>query len=624
MQEIRCGRPRNRQVFLLFLCILFGMQLFQPVYGQLCASRAAYKTTYYEWITNVSLNGNSNTSGQSRYSDFTELNNSEWAMATLQAGNTYEIHVRVQTFSGPWLEKVRVWFDTNQDDAISHPEELLFTKQDNVSAGGSVTFSGTVSVPACAKSGNTHMRVILGYNATPVLCGEYQWGETEDYLVNIVSAGENPPTASDVSATLLEDGLKTFQEAEFLYEDADGHALTELLVTSVVQNGKLLRGFTPIAINTTILTSQIGALTYIPVANGYGDAFDSFSYKVRDCQGLFSAESFTYTFHVQSQDDKATLTPLTVDIEENTVPGTIIGTLEASDIDDTSFDYSIISGNVDNSFSIDPSTGEIQVEPSAAINYTLRQSFVLAVNVTSLPSGGVESEFVTINLLDVAYPTIALPDTFYVKEFLPQSDTIGYIVATDQDLEQLSYMIAGNNPGDALAIDATTGALFINNSASLDTRQQTTLYPNINVLKVATGEVGTSIQAVVNILRPTWSNAGFGSGNYHSHLSYWNINAVPDAVTDRVLLQDGSLSLNQDINIHSMELIGGGFFLYGETRFIIYSDLVLGGGNFGVAKRSGLEIRGAVVNGLVDSSHSLRTEEGSLIVMDGMTMRFGL
>ena len=53
-------------------------------------------------------------------------------------------------------------------------------------AGGN-TVTGTVALPATALPGNTRMRtVIIEGNTTPLSCGNYQWGETEDYLVNIV------------------------------------------------------------------------------------------------------------------------------------------------------------------------------------------------------------------------------------------------------------------------------------------------------------------------------------------------------------------------------------------------------------------------------------------------------
>src|SRR5690606_5328321 len=63
------------------------------------------------------------------------------------------------------------------------------------------TVTGSVTIPATATPGITRMRVVLmeGGTATSTTpCGTYTWGETEDYLVEIVAAlacsGQPDPT----------------------------------------------------------------------------------------------------------------------------------------------------------------------------------------------------------------------------------------------------------------------------------------------------------------------------------------------------------------------------------------------------------------------------------------------
>ena len=46
-----------------------------------------------------------------------------------------------------------------------------------------------VKIPASAKSGKTRMRVALRWVYWPKPCGEYWYGEVEDYSVHIHSSG---------------------------------------------------------------------------------------------------------------------------------------------------------------------------------------------------------------------------------------------------------------------------------------------------------------------------------------------------------------------------------------------------------------------------------------------------
>ncbi|MBL7884903.1 MAG: T9SS type A sorting domain-containing protein [Bacteroidia bacterium] len=86
------------------------------------------------------------------------------------------------------------WIDWNQDGVFSASENIALA---TVAAGGSATVTYTFTVPASATLGNTRMRVRGGsdgaYTAAGA-CTTTAFGETEDYLVNIVALPSNPPT----------------------------------------------------------------------------------------------------------------------------------------------------------------------------------------------------------------------------------------------------------------------------------------------------------------------------------------------------------------------------------------------------------------------------------------------
>lgn len=96
-------------------------------------------------------------------------------------------------------EYVTMWVDFGNDG--------VFDNTDTIASISSVTSTGipySITIPAAAAIGVHRMRVRLVYNATPASsispCAPYTYGETHDYLVNIIG---NPLaiTLGDVSAT---------------------------------------------------------------------------------------------------------------------------------------------------------------------------------------------------------------------------------------------------------------------------------------------------------------------------------------------------------------------------------------------------------------------------------------
>jgi hypothetical protein len=149
----------------------------------LCSSAGGNQT--YEWVTRVKISDGEQSSTKSGYTDYTSS-----AIATLTAGSTYSIEVDVATDGTQYMEYVKIWFDMNQNDTIEDPNELVFNLGKNVQTLG--TFTGTVTIPSTCYSGHIYARVIMQYSSTPSLCGTYTYGETEDYLVNVIGGTTNP------------------------------------------------------------------------------------------------------------------------------------------------------------------------------------------------------------------------------------------------------------------------------------------------------------------------------------------------------------------------------------------------------------------------------------------------
>lgn len=103
------------------------------------------------------------------------------------------VPITVENGGTPYaVNTVSVWVDWNQDQSFCNANELHILS----SADEGVTFTGNIIAPPDAIPGATRMRVRMAYNAAPRPCGTVQYGEIEDYTVNVILGnGINETTA---------------------------------------------------------------------------------------------------------------------------------------------------------------------------------------------------------------------------------------------------------------------------------------------------------------------------------------------------------------------------------------------------------------------------------------------
>jgi hypothetical protein len=145
-----------------------------------CAS--AGTNTTYEYISKVALGSINNTSGSnSGYGNYTSL-------STNLAGGSSSTITLTPGFSGTaYREYWKVYVDYNKNGVFTDAGENVATVNSTSAVSASFT------VPATALNGATRMRVKMQYNsyaASP--CGNYTYGEVEDYTVNITGNAQSP------------------------------------------------------------------------------------------------------------------------------------------------------------------------------------------------------------------------------------------------------------------------------------------------------------------------------------------------------------------------------------------------------------------------------------------------
>ncbi|WP_052444423.1 M4 family metallopeptidase [Flammeovirga sp. OC4] len=145
-----------------------------------CASKGSDAS--YEWIANVTVGDLVNTSGTNGgYNNFSATES-----VTLEAGNTYNVSLSPGFSNQAYNEYWKIWIDLNADGDFDDANELVFD-------GGSLsntTKTGTITIPSNTDATTTRMRVSMKYNGAQTVCETFDYGEVEDYAVEITSGAQ--------------------------------------------------------------------------------------------------------------------------------------------------------------------------------------------------------------------------------------------------------------------------------------------------------------------------------------------------------------------------------------------------------------------------------------------------
>ncbi|HYV92691.1 MAG TPA: M4 family metallopeptidase [Chitinophagales bacterium] len=168
-----------------------------------CASNGTSQA--YEYIDYVNLGTISRTSG----ADAGGYYNGTSLSTNVTQGTGYTLTRSAGFVSSTYTEYWAVYVDWNEDGDFADANETALTG----TTSGSGNYTGTITVPSTATVGTTRMRVSMHYGGTPASCGSFDYGEVEDYTLNVQAGNggsctnSNEPNNTSGTATPVSVGI---------------------------------------------------------------------------------------------------------------------------------------------------------------------------------------------------------------------------------------------------------------------------------------------------------------------------------------------------------------------------------------------------------------------------------
>lgn len=188
-----------------------------------------------------------------------------------------------------------------------------------------------------------------------------------------------------------------------------------------------------------------------------------------------------------------------VTIPEDTPVGSNIYSAGATSGENLSF-Y-IVGGNLDNTFSVNASTGMITLVNQAGIDYEVRHQFILQMKAVD-PDGQFALYLITVNITNVNEPPVTGDFEFAILENVANGAAVGTVMASDPEHAPLTYAITSGNNDGVFVINPTTGAITVANNTTVDAETTNLYVLSVNVSDGVNTVASTVLVHVTSIDEP--------------------------------------------------------------------------------------------------------------------------
>ena len=305
----------------------------------------------------------------------------------------------------------------------------------------------------------------LNYNSNPIFIltvnvqdnGTLSLEDQATVTINLLDTNEPPVITNQTYNTIEHQPVGTQVCAVLASGSGSGNSLSYSIQAGNIGNSFAINSYTG-----DLTINNPNAVCY------EGNPEFDLLVKVQDSEGL-AAEAIV-TVKVMDINENPVCNNQVFSIHENALYNTIVGTVIATEPDfNQTLTYTIVSGNLNNAFSLSETDGLIKVNNSAALNYENNQVFTLVVSVQDNGLGNlITNSTITINLLDVNEYPVFENQVFEVVENSASGTVIGYLSASDPDAGQsIIYSIIGGNEDQTFALNPATGLLSVADPALL-------------------------------------------------------------------------------------------------------------------------------------------------------------
>lgn len=228
---------------------------------------------------------------------------------------------------------------------------------------------------------------------------------------------------------------------------------------------------------------------------------------VRDNGTPSLTDTATVTVNLLNVNEPPVATNRTFTLAENPAANALVGTITATDPDaGQTLNFSIISGNTGNAFSLSPTSGQLRVSNPQAINYESVQQFRIQVQVSDNGSPLLSTTVqITVNITNINEAPLVQPLTYWFPAGIPDGYYVGNIAVTDPDgTTGFTFQILSGNSQGYFSLDATTGILSVVNSLALQQSGDTIFPMNIRVTDNGTpplsGEATITLRLNISVI----------------------------------------------------------------------------------------------------------------------------
>ncbi len=208
-------------------------------------------------------------------------------------------------------------------------------------AGGRFAINSSTGQITVANGGLLNYENATSHNVTVRVTDSGGLTYDETFTINLTNVNE-APAGADTTVTINEDTPHSLTTANFGFSDVDaGDSLSAVRIDGLPGAGTLQLSGANVTMGQVITVADItaGNLVFTPAADAHGIGYTSFTFSVRDSNGVYDAAPNTLTVNVTAVNDAPVITPIAPDVTfvEGGMPQLIDALGTVVDADSTDF-----------------------------------------------------------------------------------------------------------------------------------------------------------------------------------------------------------------------------------------------------------------------------------------------